>query len=253
VGRTRPRDTAKNPGGRGGGEWAVRCFDPARRSGGGSGRWTGSGGAELGAEEIRSLYEREASTYDRGQWIPERLLLGRLRRRLLSRARGRVLEVGIGTGVNLSFYAPRCPIVGVDLSRPMLERALARAYRLGRQLSVEVMDAEVLAFPNRSFDTVVSTLTLCTTPDPLRLLREMGRVCSPTGCVLLMEHGLGTAALVNGLLCRLAPGHLARYACHLTRDVVALPSQAGLHVLAQVRYLFGVLVLIEAAPAHLSE
>jgi ubiquinone/menaquinone biosynthesis C-methylase UbiE len=208
-------------------------------------------GAVASGDEIRAVYEREAPAYDRGQWIPERLLLGRLRRRLLTRASGRVLEVGIGTGVNLPFYAPRCPIVGVDLSRPMLERALARAYRLGRQVVVEVVDGEALAFPDRSFDTVVSTLTLCTTPDPLRLLREMGRVCRPTGRVLLMEHGLGTRPLVNWLLHRLEPGQLAKYACHLTRDVAALPPQAGLRVLNQERWLFGVLALIEAAPNHL--
>ena len=160
-----------------------------------------------------------------------------------------MLEVGIGTGVNLPFYPPECPIVGVDLSRPMLERALARAHRLGRQLTVEAMDAEVLAFPDRSFDTVVSTLTLCTTPDPVRLLREMGRVCRSDGRVLLLEHGLSTGPLVNGLLRRLEPGQLARYACHLTRDVAALPSQAGLRVLTQARCFFGVLALIEAAPA----
>lgn len=206
----------------------------------------------MGADEIRSIYAREAPAYDRCQWIPERLLLGRLRRRLLSRASGRVLEVGIGTGINLSFYPPRCPIVGVDLSRPMLERALARAYRLGRQLTVEVMNAEALAFPDQSFDTVVSTLTLCTTPDPVRLLREMGRVCRPAGRVLLLEHGLATIALVNRLLRCLEAGQLARYACHLTRDVAALPTEAGLNVLDQVRCVFGALTLVEAAPTHLS-
>jgi ubiquinone/menaquinone biosynthesis C-methylase UbiE len=206
----------------------------------------------LGADEIRSIYAREAPTYDRGQWVLERLLLGRLRRRLLSRASGRVLEVGIGTGVNLAFYPPRCPIVGVDLSQPMLERALARAYRLGRQLVVEAMDAEALTFPDRSFDTVVSTLTLCTTPDPVRLLREMGRVCRPGGRVLLMEHGLGTVPVVNWLLRRLDTGQRVRYACHLTREVSALPSRAGLHVQHQVRRIFGVLALIEAEPAQLS-
>ncbi len=202
----------------------------------------------MGVDEIRTVYEREAPAYDRGQWIPERLLRGRLRRRLLSRASGRVLEVGMGTGVNLPYYAPRCPIVGVDLSRPMLERALARAYRLGRQLTVEAMDAEVLTFPDQMFDTVVSTLTLCTTPDPVRLLREIGRVCRPTGRVLLMEHGIGTVRFVNWMLHRLEPGQVARCACHMTRDVAALPPQAGLRVHNQQRYLWGVLVLIEAAP-----
>ena len=102
------------------------------------------------------------------------LLLRRLRRDLLSRAQCRgqckVLDVGIGTGLNLSFYPPDAMVHGVDLSKPMLERALARAHRLGRHLHVEAMNAEHLSFPDQSFDTVVSTLMLCTTPDPLQLL-----------------------------------------------------------------------------------
>jgi ubiquinone/menaquinone biosynthesis C-methylase UbiE len=200
------------------------------------------------AERVREVYERCAPSYDLGQWLPERVLFGRLRRRLLSRARGKVLEVGIGTGANLPYYSKTCPVVGVDLSRPMLERALARAYRLGLSLTVETMDAETLAFPDRNFDSVVSTLTLCTTPDPMRLLQEMGRVCRPGGRVLLLEHGLGTAPVVNWILRRLARGHLTRCACHLTRDVAALPVRAGLRVLGQKRHLWGVVTLTEAIP-----
>jgi ubiquinone/menaquinone biosynthesis C-methylase UbiE len=136
-----------------------------------------------------------------------------------------VLEVGIGTGVNLPFYPPAAVVHGVDLSKPMLERALARAHRLGRQLSVETMDAERLPFPDQSFDTVVSTLTLCTMPDPLRLLREMARVCRPDGRVLLLEHGLSTAPGRQLGAAPPRPGHLRRCACHLTRDVAGLPKQ----------------------------
>jgi len=200
------------------------------------------------AERVREVYERCAPSYDLGQWLPERLLIGRLRRRLLSRARGRVLEVGIGTGANLPHYPKACPIVGVDLSRPMLERALARAHRLGLSLAVDTMDAERLACPDRSFDTVVSTLTLCTTLEPVRLLQEMGRVCRSGGRILLLEHGLGTAPAVNWILHRLARGHLTRCACHLTRDVAALPVRAGLRVLDQKRHLWGVVTVTEATP-----
>jgi ubiquinone/menaquinone biosynthesis C-methylase UbiE len=207
----------------------------------------------LGVEEIRTVYARLAPRYDREQWVAERLLLGRLRRRLLSRARGRVLDVGMGTGVNLPYYAATCPIVGVDLSRPMLERALARAHRLGRPLVVEVMDAEALSFPDRTFDTVVSTLTLCTTPDPVRLLRELARVCRPTGRVLLLEHGLGTVPALNWVLRRFAPGHLARCACHLTRQVSALPPRVGLEIRGLERAWFGVFTSIEAAPGTLPQ
>jgi ubiquinone/menaquinone biosynthesis C-methylase UbiE len=200
------------------------------------------------AERVREVYERWAPSYDLGQWLPERVLIARLRRRLLSRIHGKVLEVGIGTGVNLPFYPRTCPVVGVDLSRSMLERALARAYRSGVTLTVDTMDAEALAFPDRTFDTVVSTLTLCTTPDPVRLLREMGRVCVPGGRILLLEHGLGTAPAVNWILHRLARGQLTRCACHLARDVADLPVQAGLRVLDQKRHLWGVVVPTEAAP-----
>lgn len=144
-------------------------------------------------------------------------------------------------------YPPAAVIHGVQLSKPMLERALARAHRLGRHLHVETMNAEHLPFPDQSFNIAVSTLTLCTTPDPLRLLREMGRVCCPDGRVLLLEHGLSTAPAVNWVLHRLAPGHLRHYACHLTRDIAAVPAQAGLTVRHMERYVLGIFVLIEAA------
>jgi ubiquinone/menaquinone biosynthesis C-methylase UbiE len=206
----------------------------------------------VNAEEVRTVYERWAGLYDRGQWIAETLFLRRLRRRLLSRvqcqARCQVLEVGIGTGINLPHYDPSCVIFGVDLSRSMLERAVARAYRLDRQLNVETMNAEALAFPDCTFHTVVSTLTLCTTPDPLQQLREMSRVCRPDGKVLLLEHGLSTAKSVNWMLHCLAPWHLRRCACHLTRNISTLQEQAGLRIIHKERHLFGVLILIEAAP-----
>jgi ubiquinone/menaquinone biosynthesis C-methylase UbiE len=151
------------------------------------------------AERVREVYERCAPSYDLGQWLPERLLIARLRRRLLS-------------------------------------------------LTVDTMDAERLAFPDRSFDTVVSTLTLCTTLEPVRLLQEMGRVCRSGGRILLLEHGLGTAPAVNWILHRLARGHLTRCACHLARDVAVLPVRAGLRVLDQKRHLWGVVTVTEATP-----
>lgn len=209
---------------------------------------------ETPIEAIRSVYERFARVYDRSQWITEALLLRRLRREFLSRVhcggQCQVLEVGIGTGANLPFYPPTAVIHGVDLSKPMLERALARAHRLGRHVQLETMNAEGLLFPDESFDTVVSTLTLCTTPDPLQLLREMGRVCRPDGRVLLLEHGLSTVPTVNWVLHRLAPAYLRRYACHLTRDVTTLAAEAGFRLVDARRYVLGIFALIEAIPPH---
>jgi len=202
-------------------------------------------------ERIRNVYERFAPSYDRCGWVGEVFALRGLRQIMISRARCgpgcRVLEVGIGTGINLSYYDPRCDLTGIDLSGAMLERAAARARRLKRPLAVEEMDAEHLAFADATFDAVVSTLTLCTTPDPVRALREIGRVCRRGGRVLLLEHGRSTSRPVNWVLDRLAPGHFGRHACHLTRDVAALPAQAGLDVLHVERHFFGIVALIEAA------
>ena len=94
-------------------------------------------------ERIRSIYERLAPLYDRGQWITEALLLRRLRRDLITRAPCRtgcrVLEVGIGTGTNLAFYPPASVIYGVDLCKPMLERAMARAHQSASRSSKELL------------------------------------------------------------------------------------------------------------------
>ena len=111
------------------------------------------------------------------------------RQRLRNRITGpTALEVGVGTGKNFPYYPSGVQIVGVDLSPRMLMRARRKASN--RDLSVELreMDVQNLDFPDHSFDTVFATFVFCSVPDPVDGLRELRRVCRPSGRLLLLEH-----------------------------------------------------------------
>lgn len=129
-----------------------------------------------------------AASYDplSARW--ERRHGAELRRKLLARARGRVLEIGVGTGLSLPHYPPVEELVATDPSEPMLRRARRRATEAGRKVTFVEAPAEQLPFEDDSFDTVVSMLVLCTVEDPQRALQEIRRVLRPDGQFLFSEH-----------------------------------------------------------------
>lgn len=131
----------------------------------------------LSQREISRKYDRFARWYDWVEGIPELLGVNRLRYRMLQRANGTVLEVAIGTGKNLPYYPCDCRIIGTDASIQMLAIAQTRASQLQLNISFLLANAEALPFPDETFDTVVSSLSTCTFPDPVAALIEMARVC----------------------------------------------------------------------------
>lgn len=141
-----------------------------------------------GNADVERIYDRIAALYDLLNSPMERLGGDRRRRRLLARARGDVLEVGIGTGRNLPHYPQGVELTGIDLSEPMLERARERAHDLDRDVRLMRADVERLPFEDDRFDTVTAACVFCSVADALRGLREVRRVVKPTGRVLLLEH-----------------------------------------------------------------
>ena len=135
-------------------------------------------------------WNRQARLYDRLTAPMERMLgLVRGRAWVFERiAKGRVLEVGAGTGKNLPYYPERALVVASDLSPGMLARAVEKARDRSRAVRFVVTDAEDLAFRDGSFDTVLATCVFCTVPDPVRGLREARRVLKDGGEVVLLEH-----------------------------------------------------------------
>jgi phosphatidylethanolamine/phosphatidyl-N-methylethanolamine N-methyltransferase len=100
----------------------------------------------------------------------------------------RILEVGVGTGLNLSLYRSGSDVTGIDFSSQMLDRAEERAAREGLRPRLFQMDAEALRFPDASFDVVYAPYLISVVPDPVRVLREVWRVCRPGGTLLVLNH-----------------------------------------------------------------
>jgi ubiquinone/menaquinone biosynthesis C-methylase UbiE len=202
----------------------------------------------MNTRELREIYRRFAPWYDLAEALPEALGLRRLRRRVLARASGLVLEVAAGTGKSFRFYRPGRFAIAIDLSREMLERARRRAGKLQRPYRFAVMDAEQLGFRDGSFDTVVSTLSTCTFPNPIQALREMSRVCRPDGRILLVEHGRSNRGWAARYQDRRAEAHARMIGCHWNREPLELVQQAGLQVIRADRQFLGVFHSIEARP-----
>ena len=143
----------------------------------------------LDSASVRHAYRRWAPVYDfTFGTVAE---LGRKNAvKIINRRRGRVLEVGVGTGLSLPCYDKHLSITGIDLSPEMLDKARARVRRqgLGNIDGLYEMDAGALAFPDESFDTVVAMYVMTVVPDAEKVMRELERVCATGGEVILVNH-----------------------------------------------------------------
>jgi ubiquinone/menaquinone biosynthesis C-methylase UbiE len=164
------------------------------------------------------------------------------RRALVPQARGKVLEIGMGTGRNLPFYdrSRITQLVGVDPALQMHSLAQRRSDQAGLDVELVGLTAERLPLPDESFDTVVCTYTLCSIPDAAQALSEMRRVLVPGGKLLFCEHGRAPDESVRRWQDRLQPlwGPLAG-GCHLGRDIPDLLAAAGFAANMQSAYLAG--------------
>jgi ubiquinone/menaquinone biosynthesis C-methylase UbiE len=184
----------------------------------------------LDPARVRGYYDTHAADYDRQIGAVEQRLLGDQRRWATSRARGTVLELCVGTGLNLPLYPDDVVrIVGVDLSDAMLERARARVSAAGLDGRVELRcgDAQDLDLPDGSVDTVVSTYSMCTLADPVAVLREARRVLAPGGRLVLVEHGPARGRMLRGVQRLLNPIAVRWQADDLLREPRALVTAAG--------------------------
>ena len=181
---------------------------------------------------MTTWYERHVLPYliDWGCGLP---MATRQRQVLVPRAHGRVLEVGVGTGLNLRHYDQQQvqSLTALDPAEQLHHLARRRAERAGLQVALLGLSAERIPLPDHSFDTVVMTWTLCSIPDPLAALREMRRVLVPQGQLLFCEHGLSPEPAVQRWQHRLEPyWRPCAGGCHLTRDVPHLLRTAGFHL-----------------------
>lgn len=160
----------------------------------------------------------------------------------------RILELGIGTGLNLPYYRRSAAVFAIDSSWEMLERAEARAGKMGRLAALVQARAEELPFREAIFDAAVVTMVLCTVEDMMRSLEELRRVLRPHAPVRMVEHVRlhdGAGARIQDALTpgwkRIAGG------CNLNRDTLEAVKTAGFEVIRVEEHALGIFLFIEAA------
>jgi phosphatidylethanolamine/phosphatidyl-N-methylethanolamine N-methyltransferase len=117
-----------------------------------------------------------------------------------------VLEVGVGTGINLDLYPRDCTITGIDLSQPMLDKARERVFRKDLvNCRVLDMDAAAMTFPDDSFDIVYAPYLISVVPDPVKVAREMHRVCRPGGLIVILNHFKSTNPILSRIETAISP------------------------------------------------
>lgn len=194
----------------------------------------------------RKLFDRQASKYEmRGR---KRGRDHQWRKRLLLSAKGNILEVSVGAGTNFSYYPQGASITAVDFSPAMLEKAREAALEENLQVEFILGNVEALELPEHSFDTVVSTLSMCAYPNPNHVLRLLSKWCRNDGQILLLEHGLSTNRFLSRLQNAFDPVYKKRIGCHLNRDIMGLIEDAPVIVQREEHAVFGAVHLIWAKP-----
>ena len=192
-----------------------------------------------------NVFDGTANIYDIALTPLELAGLMRLRRRLIAQARGAVLEIGAGTGVNLAHYPNGTRVFALDESREMLTTARKRSCRVCATMTQA--DAQSLPFTSHTFQTAVGTLVFCSIPDPIRALMDIRRVLQPGGTLLLLEHTRGHHPFAAALTDLLHPAWCAlNGSCHLNRQTARTVAEAGFNVTTIERHAGGIVQVIRA-------
>lgn len=169
-----------------------------------------------------------AAVYDRLSQASERGFMKEMRTRVHGAALGRTLEVGFGTGISLPYYASAVDLTAVEPDQYMLEKARGRVAASGRTVKLEQAPAEELPFADDSFDSVVTTLVLCSVQSPTEALAEIRRVLKPGGRYYFYEHVRYTNRAGGWMQDAVAPawGWIAG-GCHPNRRLGSVIGSSG--------------------------
>ncbi|MFC4411420.1 class I SAM-dependent methyltransferase [Chungangia koreensis] len=163
---------------------------------------------------------------------------------MVETATGKVLEVSVGAGNNFPFYPVDVHVTAVDFSQKMIEKAKEAAEEYGVECEFLVSDVENLMFQENTFDTVVSTLSLCAYKDPEEVLKQMKSWVKPNGNILLLEHGLSSKQPYAWLQNRLDGLSVKFIGCHQNRDILKMVDHSGIEIRQMEKMMLNSVFLI---------
>ncbi len=198
-------------------------------------------------EKLIRKYDKQVKMYEKNR---NHETLNNWRSKLLKSAYGNILEVGIGVGANFPFYnRENVHITGVDFSQQMIKSAERLASTIQIKANFIQNDIDQLRFEENAFDCIVSTLTLCSYPEPVATLKKFNEWCKPNGTILLMEHGLSTKRLLSTTQKIINPLFKKISGCNCNRDMLAIIEQSDLQIKHVERYWQDIMCLMWAKPS----
>ena len=194
-----------------------------------------------------ALFNSQANQYEKRR-KKKKSWDNKFRKELLSFSRGKILEVSAGAGANFRFYPPGVSITAVDASPAMISKAIIAADDCGVKADFITSFVEDLAFHRENFDTIVSTLSLCSYDDPIKILNIFNLWCKKDGVILLLEHGASKYRFISWFQDRYDRFQYRRIGCHSNRDILDIVKRSDLEIKISKRRALGILYIIQASP-----
>ncbi|MBU0460346.1 MAG: class I SAM-dependent methyltransferase [Nanoarchaeota archaeon] len=185
-------------------------------------------------KKIGKRYNRFSTIYDFVETPIEKKYFSKWRKKLLSNIKGKVLEVGVGTGKNLPYYNHnRVELTAIDISGGMLKKAEKKAEKINFKVKFKVVGSEKFTFPDNSFDYIVATFVLCSVADQQTVLSEMKRVLKKEGRILLLEHVLSKNRLMALFQWLHNPFTRSLFGFNINRDTLGTIKKSRLQIITE--------------------
>lgn len=197
-------------------------------------------------EKLIRKYDKQVKMYENNR---KNQKLAGLRNKIIKKAYGKVLEVGVGAGANFPYYdRNNVEVTGVDFSFEMIKNAKRAASIFQVKAEFIQEDIDELILEDNSFDCIVSTLSLCSYPEPILTLNRFNSWCREDGIILLMEHGLSSNPILSVTQKMIDPLYTKISGCHCNRNINKIIEKSNLQVDQIERYWSDIIYLVQARP-----